>query len=94
VKVAWTILAGNDVDGIWRYIAEDNIDAADDVTDMLRRAGDRLAEFPLMGRIGREPGTRELVVAHTAYILIYRVLGQDIEVLRALHGKQDWPPKG
>ena len=92
MKPAWSNDADRDVDSIWEYIAADNIDAADELIETLRKAADRLADFPMLGRTGSQKGTRELVVAGTSYILIYRLVGKSVEVLRALHGAQKWPP--
>jgi toxin ParE1/3/4 len=36
-------------------------------------------------------GTRELVVSGTPYIVVYRVMGKVITVLRVLHGARQWP---
>jgi toxin ParE1/3/4 len=92
VKPVWSDDAGRDVDSIWEYIAADNIEAADELIATLQRAADRLGDFPLLGRMGLQKGTRELVVAGTPYILIYRFTGKTLEILRALHGAQKWPP--
>ena len=37
--------------------------------------------------------TRELVVAGTPYIVIYRVGRERIDILRVVHGAQRWPPR-
>ena len=37
------------------------------------------------------PGTRELVVPRTAYIVPYRVREDVVEILRVLHGARRWP---
>ena len=42
------------------------------------------SSHPGMGRAGRVPGTRELVL-HENYIAIYRVRGDDVEILRLHH---------
>jgi addiction module RelE/StbE family toxin len=47
--------------------------------------------YPELGRVGRAPGTRELAIAHTPYLLIYRYQGDTVTVLRVLHGAQNWP---
>jgi len=59
----------------------------------LARAGLALAENPHMGRVGQLQGTREFVVRRTPYILVYRVAEDTIEVLRIMHGAQQWPPR-
>lgn len=46
---------------------------------------------PHSGRIGRLPGTRELVVARTSLLVVYRMM-EYIELIRVLHGAQQWPP--
>ena len=60
--------------------------------------GDRIAEqieilqqHPQMGRPGRKQGTRELVISRTPFIVVYRIKAKRIELLRVLHGAQQWP---
>jgi toxin ParE1/3/4 len=38
------------------------------------------------------PATRELVVAGTPWVVVYRVKNR-VEILRVLHGAQSWPPR-
>lgn len=40
---------------------------------------------------GRVPGTRELIVVDTPYIIPYRVIEDRVRLLRVLHGAQLWP---
>lgn len=51
----------------------------------------RLVEFPESGRPGRVPGTRELVIPRTPYVVAYALTGDRIRILRVLHGAQMWP---
>ena len=44
-----------------------------------------LRRYPELGRQGAEPGTRELVISKTRYILIYRLHPKHIEVLYVRH---------
>jgi toxin ParE1/3/4 len=60
--------------------------------------GDRIAEqidilqqHPQIGRPGRKQGTRELVISRTPFIVVYRIKAKRIELLRVLHGSQQWP---
>jgi len=48
---------------------------------------------PDVGRPGRVPGTRELVVARTPYIVPCRLHGGMIEVMRVCHGARRWPDR-
>ena len=52
-----------------------------------------IPENPGIGRSGRVPGTREFVVAHTPYIVPYRVRHGMVEVLRVYHGARRWPDR-
>jgi toxin ParE1/3/4 len=46
---------------------------------------------PHMGRPGRVPGTRELVIRRTRYIVPYRVHGETLQILRVYHSARRWP---
>ncbi|UCF91234.1 MAG: type II toxin-antitoxin system RelE/ParE family toxin [Desulfobacterales bacterium] len=61
---------------------------------MVRRIWDAtqlLIEQPHAGRAGRVPGTRELVITGTPFIIPYRVVEDTGQILRVLHGKRKWP---
>ena len=45
---------------------------------------------PHLYRPGRVPGTREAVV-HPNYVMVYRIEGETITILRVLHAAQRWP---
>ena len=53
-------------------------------------AVDALDTFPDRGRGGRVEGTRELVFASLSFVAVYEVLDR-VQVLRILHGAQQWP---
>ena len=73
------------------YIAQDNPSAAVSLDEEIERQMDMLADHPLMGREGRVKGTRELVIGRSPFIAVYRVRKKRIEILRILHGAQQWP---
>ncbi|WP_374200774.1 type II toxin-antitoxin system RelE/ParE family toxin [Inquilinus sp. Marseille-Q2685] len=50
-----------------------------------------LTRLPALGRPGRIAGTRELVIRRTSYILVYRLAGDTVEILRILHSARQWP---
>jgi toxin ParE1/3/4 len=80
---------------IARTIAKDSPKAARDQGDRIRSQTNNLRDHPEFGRSGRLSGTRELVVAGTSFLVIYRIRRQpqQIEILRVIHGAQRWPPK-
>jgi toxin ParE1/3/4 len=94
VKLAWTNAAIRDLAHIRRSIAHDNPTAARAVASGTLDAVDKLRRHPEMGRIGRLAGTRELVVTGTPYLIPYRIHPKAIELLRVLHGRQNWPTGG
>jgi toxin ParE1/3/4 len=73
------------------YIAADNPAAAVRLDEAIERQTDLLAQHPLMGREGRVKGTRELVIGRSPFIAVYRVKKKRIEILRILHGAQQYP---
>ena len=81
-----------DLDRIVDHIALDNSSAALDMWDDIERQVERLRDFPRSGRAGRIPETRELVVSGTPYIVVYMV-SENVELIRVLHGAQQWPPE-
>ena len=82
--IKWTKTALRSVDEIAGYIANDNPVRATSFVLELQAAVTKLQAHPGMGRAGRVPGTRELVL-HKNYIAVYRVRGDDVEILRLHH---------
>ncbi|WP_459939674.1 type II toxin-antitoxin system RelE/ParE family toxin [Desulfonatronum parangueonense] len=74
------------------FIARDDAEMARKVYAEIRKQGAELAHFPNIGRPGRIPGTRELIVVGYSYILPYRVKNEVVEILRVFHTSQR-PPK-
>jgi toxin ParE1/3/4 len=74
------------------YIAKDDPNTARNAVQRIRAAVDHLADYPSIGRTGRLPLTRELIVGGTPWVIVYRVREDAVEVIRVLHGAQSWPP--
>jgi toxin ParE1/3/4 len=91
VRVRWTRTALQNLDDQAAYVAEHDPRAAARLVERIMTAVDHLADNPSMGRSGRVPGTRELVVAGTPYLVPYRVKGRRVEILRVLHAARRWP---
>ena len=88
MSIKWTQAALRSVDDIAAYIANDNPIRATSFVLELQEAVTKLQAHPGMGRAGRVPGTRELVL-HKNYIAIYRVRGDDVEMLRLHHAARN-----
>jgi toxin ParE1/3/4 len=91
MKLTWSPQAKQDVAALFVYVAEDNPMAAHRIVAQVALSVEQLLSHPAMGRPGRVPGTRELVVSRTPYIVPYRVRGQEIEILRVFHAARSWP---
>ena len=91
MEVRWLDDALADVIEIYRYIAADDPSAATRVVQRIQASVGLLAEMPHRDRPGRWPGTRELVILRTPYLVPYRVQGDLIEILRIFHGARRWP---
>ena len=92
MRLLWSRQAEDDAASIVEFIARDKPGAAIEIGDAIEEHARRLRDFPKSGRRGRVKGTRELVVAGSPFILVYRILGDTIGIVRVLHGAQQWPP--
>jgi toxin ParE1/3/4 len=88
VKLVWSPRALGQLEHALVYIAQEDRGAAWRVYDQIVEHAQRLTEFPEMAPVGREAGTRELVVTGTPYILVYRLSRGRIEIAAVWHGKQ------
>jgi toxin ParE1/3/4 len=95
MKVELTDAAEADLAAIHAYYAERSGPTAGRVLGAILRAITGLALFPLMGRPGDVPETRERIVQRYPYRIVYHinVANQVIGVWRVVHNAQDWPPR-
>ena len=91
MRVRWLRRAVVDLDDAEAYIARDNPSAASGIVEKIVRAVTLLKEQSGLGRSGRVPGTKELIVPGTPYIVPYRVKDDTIQVLRVYHTSRKWP---
>ncbi|WP_159999104.1 type II toxin-antitoxin system RelE/ParE family toxin [Roseomonas sp. 18066] len=73
------------------HIGADNPAAANAVLARLRAAIDGLMQLPARRRPGRREGTRQPVVAGTAFVVVCRMSGDEIAALTVLHATRAWP---
>jgi toxin ParE1/3/4 len=89
VKLRWLRSGSVSLRRHVKFIATENPTAAVRVRRRIRSAVLRLLDFPESGRVGQVPGTRELIVAELPYIVLYRVSGDVVEILRVFHTSQE-----
>jgi toxin ParE1/3/4 len=93
VHVKWLRRAVANLNAEAEYISQDSPAAAARTVAAIVDAVELLRSYPAMGRPGRVPDTRELVVPGTPYIVPYRVRGDAVELLRVFHGARKWPSR-
>ncbi len=88
----WSVrpAAESDLANIWRNGAERwGVGQADRYVDSLFALFDLLAEFPEMARARTEFSPPVRIHPSGAHLLIYRLEGQGVEIIRILHAHQN-----
>ena len=83
-------MALTDRDAILVHIAQDNPTAAINQDIEFETKAENARKLPTLYKPGRVKGTREIVVRPN-YVMVYRVNGDVVEVLRVLHAVPQWP---
>jgi plasmid stabilization system protein ParE len=90
LRTVWSPFAASQLTDQLAYLQVRNPAAADRMAARTFDAVDRLLEFPEIGRPGQQPGTRELPVDGTPYVIVYEHDELAVYLLRFWHGRQDW----
>jgi len=93
MRIRWLKKALRNLEQAHEYISRDNPEAAARTITRIQSTASQLTDYPLMGRVGRVENTREFVISQTPYILIYRVKGNAVEILRVLHSAMRYPDR-
>lgn len=91
MTVVLTRAAQDDIAGIYAYYAERDYEHAERVVRAIFAACYGLVDFPLLGKQGKKPGTRERLMTRYPYRIVYRISGETIAVARVLDQRQNWP---
>jgi toxin ParE1/3/4 len=89
--IKWTRQALSNLDAAIHYIAADNPGNAQQVARKIWDSIQLLRQQPGMGRPGRVPGTRELIIADLPFIVPYAEHNGEIVILRIMHTSMKWP---
>jgi toxin ParE1/3/4 len=96
MEIRWLRKALRNLDQEAEYIARDDPQAARLMVQRIYHTVSLLSDNPSLGHPGRIPGTHELVVPKTRYIVPYLVRARlkRIEILRVFHASRklsdDW----
>jgi len=93
VQIRWLRTAQRNLDDEITFIAAEDPQAAQRTLSRIREAIALLEIQPGLGHPGRVPGTRELVVANSRYLIPYRVNRQTVEILRVFHTSRQLPQR-
>lgn len=84
--------ADGDLDEIWEYIAQDDVDAADRWIEKLFNAFDMLASNPGIGHTRADLTDYPVLFWPVgAYLIVYRRPKQHVEVVAVTRGSRDIP---
>lgn len=93
MTLRWLAAALHDLRAIRGYIAEENPTAAQQVISTIRSETQILIRQATIGRAGRLPATRELLIKQYPYIVAYRAQGNEVHILAVVHTSRRWPEK-
>ena len=88
-RVKVLALAEKDLINIWLSIAEHSSVNADRFLDLLNSRIDSLADFPDRGVARSDIARNARILIEGNYLIFYRKLITDVEVLRVVHGAMD-----
>ncbi len=91
MRIRWTEEAAEDLRQIVQFIARSSPAAARNVAREIYGQVQSLQAMSHRGRLGSDPGERELVLSPLKYIVTYEVIGEGVFILRIRHGAQDGP---
>jgi toxin ParE1/3/4 len=91
MRVRWLRTAIANLDAEADYLAQQDPQAAAHMFAYVKAKVDNLGSFPAAGRPGRIPGTRELVIDRYPLLVPYRVVHQELQVLRVFHTRRQFP---
>ncbi|MSO72974.1 MAG: type II toxin-antitoxin system RelE/ParE family toxin [Rhodospirillaceae bacterium] len=93
MRIVWLRKALYDIDAIEEYAEQNNPADARAVEQKIKKTVSLLDCQPEIGRHGRVPDTRELVVPGTPYIVAYTIAKSEVVILAVIHGARKWPDR-
>lgn len=93
-SINWTESAYEDLTDLLSYFQDQGEpDIGKRLVAKIHKATGTLRTFPHAGRTGLLKDTRELVIPHISYFLIYQVRQDVVDVLRVMHTSKLWTGK-
>ena len=92
-RLIWSPEAQHDVRDIANFLLTRNRGAAKTVVQSIRSRADSLREHPRLGEPLGVFDLRKLTIPIYPYVLVYRVVADNIEIVRVRHTSEDWRPR-
>lgn len=89
MRVRWTPRADADVQRLWLFAADRDVDRADRLERELRHRATLLAQFPRLGHPVGDTGLREMSLVNIQCVIRYRVTDDEVLILRVHHTREN-----
>jgi plasmid stabilization system protein ParE len=74
----------------YEYIKQDSPSSAKALAERIIKSIDMASEHPEIGRPGRVETTREVIVPHSPFIVVYRYKKDTVEIITIFHTSRKW----
>lgn len=88
LEIVWSPLALARLQEIRAFVAVDKPDAAERLATRIVSVVEALRIHPYLGRVGPEPGIRELIIGGTPYSILYRLRANRVVISTIIHASQ------
>ena len=88
LEIVWSPLALARLQEIRAFVALDKPDAAERLATRIVSVVEALRIHPYIGRVGPEPGIRELIIGGPPYSIFYRVRANRLVISTISHASQ------
>src|SRR5215469_10339819 len=88
LAIVWSPLALPRLEEIRAFIALDKADAPERLATRIVSVVEALRVHGYLGRVGPEPGIRELIIGGTPYSILYRIRGNRLIISTISHASQ------
>ncbi len=92
MMLRWTPRAVTDLEEISDYLTAASPQTWEHLLQRLEHLTNALLDFPLLGKRGLVPGTREFVLAGTPYILVFQAKQDAVVIVSVRDGRMRLPP--
>jgi plasmid stabilization system protein ParE len=89
-KQPWTTAAADDLESVSDYLHRNQPGWAQPTVRRIYEAASTLNKSPTRGRLGTEPGTRELKLPDLSCLIVFTVTDEAVEIVRVYHSAQYW----